>query len=317
MIVDLLFIAGGFALLFIGADRLIAGAVRLSLRSGISPLIIGLTIVAFGTSTPELFVSLRANLTGSGDIAMGNIIGSNIFNLAVILGISALIQPINVKSQLIQQDIPVMIGATLLFFAMARNLTIERWEGGVLFTLLVAYILLNVRLARRHAEPELSEEFEHHMPKAPGTLPADIFWMTLGIGLLVAGSNLLVAGAVSLAEAAGVSKALIGLTLVAAGTGLPELATSIVAAIKKESDLAVGNIVGSNIFNILCIAGLSPLVKAISFPDIEIMDLAVLAILSILLLPISWTGMRLGRREGVLFLASYAAYLYYIWPHAR
>ncbi|HMP96112.1 MAG TPA: calcium/sodium antiporter, partial [Kiritimatiellia bacterium] len=307
MIVDLLFIAGGFALLFIGADRLIAGAVRLSLRSGISPLIIGLTIVAFGTSTPELFVSLRANLTGSGDIAMGNIIGSNIFNLAVILGISALIQPINVKSQLIQQDIPVMIGATLLFFAMARNLTIERWEGGVLFTLLVAYILLNVRLARRHAEPELSEEFEHHMPKAPGTLPADIFWMTLGIGLLVAGSNLLVAGAVSLAEAAGVSKALIGLTLVAAGTGLPELATSIVAAIKKESDLAVGNIVGSNIFNILCIAGLSPLVKAISFPDIEIMDLAVLAILSILLLPISWTGMRLGRREGVLFLASYAA----------
>ncbi|HMO50993.1 MAG TPA: calcium/sodium antiporter [Kiritimatiellia bacterium] len=317
MIVDLLLIAGGFALLFIGADRLIAGAVRLSLRSGISPLIIGLTIVAFGTSTPELFVSLRANLTGSGDIAMGNIIGSNIFNLAVILGISALIQPINVKSQLIQQDIPVMIGATLLFFAMARNLTIERWEGGVLFTLLVAYILLNVRLARRHAEPELSEEFEHHMPKAPGTLPADIFWMTLGIGLLVAGSNLLVAGAVSLAEAAGVSKALIGLTLVAAGTGLPELATSIVAAIKKESDLAVGNIVGSNIFNILCIAGLSPLVKAISFPDIEIMDLAVLAILSILLLPISWTGMRLGRREGVLFLASYAAYLYYIWPHAR
>lgn len=317
MLINVLFILGGFVLLTVGADALIRGSVRMSLRSGISPLIIGLTVVAFGTSTPELFVSLKANLQGSGDIAIGNIIGSNIFNIAVILGLAALIQPIRMKSQLIMQDIPVMIAASLLFFAMTRNLTISRGEGLVLFVLLIGYILLNVRMAKRGDEQELADEIIQHMPKNKGNPLADVAWISGGILLLVGGSHLLITGAKSLAQNAGISEAIIGLTIVAAGTGLPELATSIMAAIKKESDLAIGNVIGSNIFNLLCIGGLSSMASPLRAPDIEQTDLLVMALLAVVLLPMSWTGMRLGRREAVLLLVSYGCYLYYIWPHAH
>ena len=317
MWMDWLWVGGGFVLLFGGADVLIRGSVRLSIRSGLSPLVIGLTVVAFGTSTPELFVSLRANFTGNGDIAAGNIVGSNIFNIAVILGIAALLQPIKVKSQLVLQDIPVMIGATWLFFVMSRDMALHRTEGGILFALLLVYVIMTVWLAKKDNEPEVLEEFEHLIPARQGKLVLDLLMVAGGIALLLAGSNLLVTGAVHIAEAAGVSPAIIGLTLVAAGTGLPELATSVVAAIKKEADIAVGNVIGSNIFNLLCIGGLSPLIKPLRFPEIELSDFAVMAVLSVLLLPLAWTRMRLGRREGCLLLACYAAYLYYIWPHAR
>ncbi|HMP89310.1 MAG TPA: calcium/sodium antiporter [Kiritimatiellia bacterium] len=317
MLIDWLWVVAGFVLLFIGADLLIRGSVRISIRSGISPLVIGLTVVAFGTSTPELFVSLRANLGGNGNIAAGNIVGSNIFNIAVILGLSALLQPIKVKSQLILQDIPVMIGATALFFVMARDMNLQRVEGGILFLLLMIYVAMTVHLARKNREPEVLAEFEHLVPAQKGSMPLDLFLLVGGIGFLVGGSNLLVKGSVNIAEAAGISQAIIGLTLVAAGTGLPELATSVLAAIKKESDIAVGNIVGSNIFNLLCIGGLSPLVLPLSFPEVEKMDFAVMMVLAVLLLPLAWTRMRLGRREGALLIASYAAYMYYIWPHAR
>ena len=317
MLIHFLLIIGGFVLLAVGADALIRGSVRVSLRFGISPLIIGLTVVAFGTSTPELFVSVKANLQNSGDIAIGNIVGSNIFNIAVILGLAALIQPIRIKSQLIMQDIPVMIGASLLFFAMARDQTITRAEGLVLFALLIGYLLLNVRMAKRGGEQELAEEIEHHIPRARGNLIADLTWIVGGIVLLVGGSHLLVKGATSLAKAVGVSEAIIGLTIVAAGTGLPELATSMVAAIKKESDLAIGNVIGSNVFNLLCIGGLSSIVSPLRVPDIEQTDLLAMALLAVVLLPMSWTSMRLGRREAVMLLASYGAYLYYIWPHAH
>lgn len=317
MLLHALLIIGGFVLLTVGADALIRGSVRMSLRSGISPLIIGLTVVAFGTSTPELFVSIKANLQGSGDIAIGNIVGSNIFNIAVILGLAALIQPIRIHSQLIMQDIPVMIAASLLFFAMARNLTISQGEGLVLFLLLIAYILLNVRMAKRGGEQELAEEIEHHMPRGKSSPASDLAWIAGGIALLIGGSHLLINGATQLAQAAGVSEAIIGLTIVAAGTGLPELATSIMAAIKKESDLAIGNVIGSNIFNLLCIGGLSSLISPLYAPDIEQSDLLAMALLAVVLLPMSWTSMRLGRREAVLLLASYGIYLYYIWPHAH
>ncbi len=315
MLISLAWIIAGLVLLTVGADRLIAGAVRLSLRLGITPLIIGLTVVAFGTSAPELFVSLQASLNNTGDIAMGNIIGSNIFNLSIILGIAALSQPIEVKSQLIRQDIPVMIAATLLFYVMSQDMTLSRWEGGTLFFLLVMYILLMIRLARRGGETELIEEIEHHMPaKAGGSVIVDGLWIAAGIGLLVLGGNWLVSGAVDIAKMLGVSEALIGLTIVAAGTSLPELATSIVAAIKKESDIAVGNVVGSNIFNLLCIGGLAPLVKPFAFPDVEPADFLVMIALTLVLLPITLTARRIGRVEGMFFLGCYAAYLYYIWP---
>lgn len=314
MLVDGLFILAGFLLLFSGAEGLIRGSVRLSLRSGISPLIIGLTVVAFGTSTPELFVSVKANLSGSGDIAIGNIVGSNIFNIGVILGIAALLQPIKITSQLVSQDIPVMIGATVLFIVLSRDMTIIRPEGIVLFLMLLVYLWLNIRLARQGKEDALAEEVEHHLPAGNTSLFSDLAWMAGGIALLVIGSNLLVHGAVNLAKMAGISEAVIGLTLIAAGTGLPELATTLVAAMKKETDLAVGNIVGSNIFNLLCIGGLSSMVSPLRAPDIEFMDLAVMMGLAVILLPLSWTKLRIGRREGVLLLATYAAYLYFIWP---
>lgn len=314
MLLYLVSIAGGFVLLSFGADALIRGSVRLSLRSGISPLVIGLTVVAFGTSTPELFVSMKANLGGSGDIAVGNIVGSNIFNIAVILGLAALIQPIRVQSQLIRQDIPVMIAASLLFYVMVLDRELGRTEGVVLFTLLIGYVVLTIRQARQGGEETLTEEITHHMPAATTRPAGDAAWITGGILLLVGGSQLLVQGAVGLAREARISEAIIALTIVAAGTGLPELATSIAAALKKESDLAVGNVIGSNIFNLLCIGGFSAAMKPLRAPDIELADLVTMAALAVLLLPVLRIGMRIGRIEGALLLACYGTYLYHIWP---
>lgn len=317
MLTDLLLIALGFVVLAFGADALVRGSVRVSLRSGIAPLIIGLTVVAFGTSTPELFVSVQANLRGSGDIAIGNIVGSNIFNVAVILGLAALMQPMRIQSQLIRQDIPLMIAASLLFTVMARDLAISRMEGGVLFALLIGYVALTIHQARRGGEPELTEEIEHHLPTGSTHPAADAAWIVGGIALLAGGAHLLVLGASSLARAAGVSEAVIGLTIVAAGTGLPELATSIAAAVKKESDLALGNVIGSNIFNLLCIGGFSAIIHPIRAPDIEQTDLVVMCVLAAIMLPMAWTRQRLGRPEAVMLLAAYGAYLYHIWPHAH
>jgi len=314
MLVDWSLIITGFVLLFFGADALIRGSVRISVRSGISPLIVGLTVVAFGTSTPELFVSIKANLNGNGDIAIGNMVGSNIFNISIILGLAALLQPIKVKSQLVSQDIPVMIGSTILFVVLTRDMSIQRVEGGILFLMLIIYIILNIRLARQGKEIELAEEFEHHMPAGGGRLFFDVFLIAAGIGILLLGSTALIHGAVNVAKSAGISEAVIGLTLIAAGTGLPELATTLVATIKKETDMAVGNVVGSNIFNVLCIGGISSLVKPLQAPDIEFIDLAVMTALSVILLPLCWSGLKIARREGVMLLASYAAYLYFIWP---
>lgn len=327
MLLNWIFVSAGFVLLYVGAEGLVRGSVKLSSRLGITPLVIGLTVVAFGTSAPELFVSIKANLGGSGDIAIGNIVGSNIFNLAIILGMTALLRPIKVESQLVKQDIPIMIAATVLFFVVARNLTLNRIEGSILFLLLIAYIVITIRMARHGSEEKLTEEFKHHLPKPSGNILVDLVFVVIGIGLLVFGSSLLVEGAVNIAEAAGVSQAIIGLTLIAAGTGLPELATALVAAAKKETDLAVGNVVGSNIFNMLCIGGISPLVKPIIAPDIQPVDLYVMIGLSILILPMGLTGGKhpkekglfsggkLARKEGLLLLACYGGYMVYLWPN--
>ncbi|MGA1193074.1 MAG: calcium/sodium antiporter [Kiritimatiellia bacterium] len=308
--------AAGFVALTVGGDRLVSGAVGLARRFGISSLVIGLTVVAFGTSAPELFVSLQAGLRGTGDIAMGNIIGSNIFNLSVILGAAALMQPINVKSQLIRQDIPFMIAATLLFYFITRDVNLTRLEGGLLFLILIGYITVTVIMARKAPEPDLTREVEHHLPpRAAGGLFVDVVWVAAGIGLLALGASWLVDGAVAIARALEVSEALIGLTLVAAGTSLPELATTVVAALKKESDIAVGNVVGSNIFNLLCIGGLAPLFNPLSFPDMQTADFLVMIALTLIMLPLSISRMRIGRIEGLLLLSAYGAYLYFIWPY--
>ncbi len=315
MLVNVAWMAVGFVLLFTGADRLVNGSARLAMRIGISPLIIGLTIVAFGTSTPELFVSMKANLAGRSDIACGNIVGSNIFNLGMILGLSALIRPITVKSSLIRQDIPVLIAATMMFFAMAHERILQRWEGALLFAALLGYLALHIRIIRRGPpDPELTGEIEHNLPIVKGNALTDTGWMVVGLILLVIGSEALITSAVKLAQHFNISEAIIALTIIAAGTGLPELATSLVAAIKKEADIAVGNIIGSNIFNLLCIGGLTPLVKPMFFGEIEAMDFLFMTGLTLMLFPISWSGLRIGRREGLLLLGCYGFYLYTVWP---
>lgn len=207
-----------------------------------------------------------------------------------------------------------MMASSCLFAVLIWDSELTRLEGVMLLGLLIAYVALTIRLARQGKDPALAEEIAHHLPTAKGPVFIDLLWMAGGIGLLVSGSSLLVTGAVSVATAAGVSEAVIGLTLIAAGTGLPELATTVVAAAKKETDLAVGNVVGSNIFNVLCIGGAAAVVKPIRAQDIEGIDLGAMIAVSLLVLPLCWSGLRVRRREGLLLLACYGAYLYAIWP---
>lgn len=299
----------GIFLLYVGAESLVRGSSRLANNFGIPPLIIGLTIVAFGTSAPELTVSLSAALKGSSDVALGNVIGSNIFNIAVILGITAVIRPPSVHVDLIRREIPIMIFVSMLGFGLVSYGHIPRIAGIVLFLGLCAYTVLSIRAARKQPlgePPELSTE------ASPVWICA--VFIVAGLGTLVLGSHLFVAGSVAMARDFGVSEAVIGLTIVSAGTSLPELATSLVAAVKKESDVAIGNIVGSNIFNILCILGLTASVQPIQVGGIGMRDAAFMLGLSMLLLPFAFSQRSISRGEGCVLLFIYGLYLYLLWP---
>jgi cation:H+ antiporter len=310
---NLLFFALGLAALVGGASLLVRGASRLALSFGISPLVVGLTIVAFGTSAPELAVSVGAALDGKTDIAVGNVVGSNIFNVLFILGISAVIAPLVVHVQLIRQEVPVMIGASLLLVAMAVDGGISRLDAALLLGLLVAYTVYLVVQSRRQSR-ETAEEFEREMPPADGW---DRHWavqlglVVAGLLLLVLGSEWLVTAAVAFARALGVSDVVIGLTIVAAGTSMPEVATSIAASLKGERDIAVGNVIGSNTFNILGCLGLSGLVSAKGLPvdpALIAFDLWVMLAVAFACLPVLFTGREIARWEGALFLLYYVAY---------
>lgn len=302
-------IVTGILLLYIGAESLVRGSSRLAGHFGIPPLIIGLTIVAFGTSAPELTVSISAALKGASDVAVGNVIGSNIFNIAVILGITALIRPPSVHLDLIRREIPFMIFVSMVGFGLVSFGYIPRIAGIILFLGLCAYTVFSIRAAKRQPDgqqPDLSTE------RSPVWICGVL--IVVGLGVLVLGSNLFVAGSVAMARDFGISEAIIGLTIVAAGTSLPELATSLVAAIKKESDVAIGNIVGSNIFNILCILGLTASIQPIEVGGIGIRDAAFMLGLSILLLPFAFSKRSISRAEGCVFLSIYGIYLYLLWP---
>jgi cation:H+ antiporter len=258
-VIEFLLFFGGLALLVAGAELLVKGASRLAASFGISPFVIGLTVVAFGTSSPELAVSFGSAFAGDADIAIGNVVGSNIFNVLFILGISALIVPLVVKSQLVRFDVPIMIGASVLLLVLGLDGALGRLDGIVLFALIVLYVVALIRKSRR----ETSEDDSGLRPGVRAeddTAPVNLVFIAAGLGMLVFGSDLLLQAAVTAAEAFGVSELVIGLTLVAAGTSLPEVATSIMAAIRGERDIAVGNVVGSNIFNILAVLGLSSIV---------------------------------------------------------
>lgn len=310
------YLIAGLVLLVAGAELLVRGASKLAAQFGISPLIIGLTVVAFGTSAPEMAVSVQAALAGSGDIAIGNVVGSNIFNVLFILGVSALIVPLVVSRQLIKLDVPLMIGASLLAYALAWDGELGRFDGMLLFASILAYTgLLIVKSRRDKASPdEFDQEYSAQQAK-PYSWAIDLVLIAVGLVLLVQGANWLVEGAVTLARALGVSELVIGLTVIAAGTSLPEVATSIIAALKGERDIAVGNIVGSNIFNLLAVLGLAALVSPLAIPvspDALAFDFPVMIAVAIACLPIFFGGYCINRWEGLLFLAYYVAYTLYL-----
>lgn len=308
-----LFVAG-LGLLVLGAEWLVRGASRLAAALGISPLVIGLTVVAFGTSAPEVAVSVKSAWAGQPDLALGNVVGSNIFNVLLILGASAVVTPLLVSSQLIRLDVPVLIGLSVLTLLLAGDGSIGRLDGAILFAGAVAYTAFQIRQSRRESAAIRDEYAQEYGPK-PSSTAANLAFIGAGLALLVLGSRWLVNGAVAFAQALGVSELVIGLTVVAAGTSLPEVATSILAAFRGERDIAVGNVVGSNIFNLLAVLGLAGLVAPSGLPAPAALlrfDLPVMVAVAIACLPIFASGATIARWEGALFLFYFAAYTAYV-----
>ena len=314
------YLIAGLVLLVAGAEVLVRGAAKLAAQFGIPPLIIGLTVVAFGTSAPETAVSVQAAFNNSGDLAIGNVIGSNIANVLLILGLTAVVAPLIVSRQLIRLDVPIMIGASLVVYALAWDGSLSRLDGALLFAGVLAYTSFLIISSRRDKsavaeDDEFAKEFGLNEPAKPYAWVINLGLIIAGLVLLVSGSNFLVESAVTMARALGISELVIGLTVVAIGTSLPELATSIMAAIKGERDIAVGNIVGSNIFNLLCVLGLASLVspQAISVAANALaFDFPVMIAVAVACLPIFFAGYRINRWEGLLFLAYYVAYTVYL-----
>lgn len=301
---------GGLVLLYLGGEALVRGGSALALRMGVKPLMVGLTVVAMGTSTPELVVSMGAAFDGFGGIALGNVIGSNIANIALILGISAVIRPMQVQSKLVRLDMPIALAVAVLLVVVVLDGELSRLDGVLLFTGFLAYIAFTIWEARRD-RAILDSEPGAGAPTQTKPL-VSVLLILAGLGLLVLGGRLFVEAAVTLAAQLGVPDSIVGLTIVAIGTSLPELATSIIAAVRGESDLSIGNVVGSNIFNVLCILGLVALVRPFAAGQIEPVDLMVMVGLTVILLPMLFSGFRVTRLEGVFLLALYAGYMVYL-----
>lgn len=336
---DYLLLAIGLVLLVVGADGLVKGAARLAASIGIPSLVIGLTVVAFGTSAPELAVSIRSALAGQSEMAIANVVGSNIFNVLFILGLAAIITPLAISRQLIRQDVPLMVLASMLVFYMIRDGVLSRLDAGILVVLLLAYtVFLFVQGKRTEATERASGANNSVAPSASGAAQSDaasteqddevdalirgthptwqnLLWIVGGLACLVAGANLLVNSAVNIARAFAVSEAVIGLTIVAVGTSLPEVMTSIVASIKGQRDIAVGNVVGSNIFNLLAVLGVSGVLSSNGLAGNEQLvqqDFPVMLAVALLCVPLFFTGAILSRIEGALFFILYLAYTLFL-----
>ena len=299
----LLLLVIGLTILTLGAELLVRGSAALALRVGITPLVVGLTVVAFGTSAPELVVSLQAAQRGAAAIAVGNVVGSNLCNLAFILGLCAVCRPVTASHVVIRREVPILIGVTVITAVLLINDHLARWEAAVLFIGLVVYTWMTLRTAQ--ADPDQSLGVE---TPSPMKLPMAIVLSLGGLALLLYGSELFVDGAVTLARQWGWSETLIGLTIVAIGTSLPELAVSLVAVIKGENDVAVGNLVGSSIFNLLGILGVTGLVGGSMLTHLHPVDLAAMVVITIAILPLVRTGGRVNRWEGAALLLAYGAY---------
>lgn len=314
-------LAAGLVCLVVGAELLVRGAASIATRLGIAPIVIGLTVVAFGTSAPELAVSVSAGLAGDGDVAFGNVAGSNIVNILLILGGSAVISTLVVTQRIIRVDIPLLIGASALALVLSLDNEIGRLDGVLLFAGIVAYTVWLIRAARRPSdEPEVEAEYgeaveELEVEVIDKPLPVQIGLVAAGLLVLVAGSQLLVGSATDIAEDLGVSDLVIGLTVVAIGTSLPELATSFLAAYRGQRDIAVGNVVGSNLFNLMCVLGLTGIVSPDPVPVADAslrVDFPVMLAATVVLVPIIWKGFQIRRWEGLVLMAAYVAYVTFL-----
>ena len=309
-------LAAGLVLLVAGAELLVRGAARLAAAIGISPLIVGLTVVAFATSAPELAVSISAAWSGNPGLALGNVVGSNIFNVLFILGLAALIVPLVVAQQLVWLDVPLMIGVSVALIAVGYDGTVSRIDGILLLAAFLAYTTFLVRQSRRES-PAVREEYaaEYGGAVSAGSVVLQAGAVVGGLAVLVAGSRFLVAGAVDIARSLGMSDLVVGLTIVAAGTSMPEVATSVIAGLRGQRDIAAGNVVGSNIFNILCVLGLTAVLApaGIEVPRAALLfDIPVMTAVAVACLPILFTGHLIARWEGGLFLGYYVAYTAYV-----
>ena len=320
----------GVALLYYGAEFLVRGGVSLALKARISRLVIGLTLAAFATSAPELVVSIDSALRGSADISLGNVVGSNICNVALILGLCAVLRPMPFHANLKKFDLPVMLFAMLAltgFYFLSHG--INRWEGAFFFLCILTYTMLNVILSKKQEAKKAADgaaetkaetdsgvdpEVEESMKKPLG-VPLALLAVAGGVAMLVLGAKSFLVAAVAFANAAGISEAVTGLTIVAVGTSLPELATSFVAALKGENDIAIGNIVGSNIFNVFCILGIVPVISPLMGQSIRGLDFAVMLGTSGALFLFGMFGKRLNRVQGALLLSAYIAYTVYLVMH--
>lgn len=302
---------GGFALLLGGGEALVRGAVAIARRFGISQLVVGLTVVAFGTSAPELVVSIGSALRGLPDIAVGNVVGSNICNIALILGVSSLIRPVRVDRDDIRPDARVMIASALVLAGLGLTGSIERWQGVLLFAALIAYVVWSYRRelsAGTESEDWHAEEAREFEAPTPPLVAIGL--VAAGVAALVVGADWLVEGATSIASALGVPDAVVGLTVVALGTSLPELATSVIAAFRGHSDVAVGNVLGSNIFNVMSILGLTSIVSPIRISErIAYVDNPVMIVATLVAAFVLMRWGRIGRPMGAVFFGAYVVYV--------
>lgn len=316
MFYPIVFVLLGLVLLTLGAEGLVRSGVSFALRMGVTPLVIGLTIVAFGTGSPELVVSIQASISGSSGLAIGNVVGSNISNTALILGVASLIFPIKAHTDVVRREMPIMTAVTAMLWLMVLDGELGRIDGIILIVASVAYTITVYTLARRaNADIHVTfADYAEEVEEPSKSILMDIVYLVGGLGILVFGAKILIDGAITIARILDISEVVIGLSVIAIGTSLPELATSAVASIRKESDLALGNVIGSNIFNILVVLGLAAVVSPLSATEIRNLDMAVLFGSAVFLWALLGFRFLLDRFEGGLLLLAYIIYIYTLVP---
>lgn len=312
MLINILILIVGLVVLILGGDFLVKGASSIALRLNLSPLVVGLTIVAFGTSVPELLISIKSAISGSPDLAMGNVIGSNICNLALVLGVTAIISTINVQRSSISVDWPMTMGSSLLLYLLVREGYVDTYEGFLFVVILVLYVFFIIRKSRKDQVTLKALEEDFDLPdEKESKLWKDLLFILIGSTGLFFGAEWFVGGAQNLARQMGIEERVIGITVLAIGTSLPELVTSSVASFKKETDLALGNLMGSNIFNILSILGITSIITEIKVSDVILKkDMLWMIGVTLIILPMMLSKRKLGRTDGIILMIIYIYYTY-------